>query len=154
MLGDSLASLVLSPPPQPLTIAAQLLTCMDGFDAEIMKHKPVLVIAATNRVEVLDSALCRPGRFDRLVRVDLPAESARLAILQVHADKVNLAAGVDLKPIAVASQGLSGADLANVVNEAALLAVRGRSHEVTQSCLHRALVKVLTAKSRGTGMSS
>jgi cell division protease FtsH len=99
----------------------QLLTEMDGFAA---KDKPVIVLAATNQPEVLDAALLRPGRFDRQVLVDRPDLSGRKTILEIYAKKVKLADGVDLDKIAQATSGFAGADLANLVNEAALLAAR------------------------------
>jgi cell division protease FtsH len=99
----------------------QLLTEMDGFAA---KDKPVIVLAATNQPETLDAALLRPGRFDRQVLVDRPDLSGRRTILDIYARKVKLADGVDLDRIAQATAGFAGADLANLVNEAALLAAR------------------------------
>ena len=98
----------------------QLLVGMDGFEANV----GVVVLAATNRPEVLDRALLRPGRFDRQVVVDAPDMDGREAILKVHARGKPLAADVDLRKIAQETPGFSGADLANVVNEAALLAAR------------------------------
>ena len=98
----------------------QLLVEMDGFES----HESVILIAATNRPDVLDPALLRPGRFDREVVIDKPSVMGREAILAVHARKVPLAPDVDLKLVARATPGFSGADLANLVNEAALLAVR------------------------------
>ena len=98
----------------------QLLTEMDGFDGS----KGVVLLAATNRPESLDAALLRPGRFDRRVPVELPDLNGREAILRVHAAKVKLDGGVQLLPIARATNGASGADLANIINEAALRAVR------------------------------
>lgn len=107
----------------------QLLAEMDGFNSTI----PVIVLAATNRPEVLDSALLRPGRFDRQVLVDKPDYQGRLDILNVHIKNVKLAKDVDLKEVAKLTAGLAGADLANVVNEAALLAGRINKKEVEQS---------------------
>jgi cell division protease FtsH len=103
----------------------QLLAEMDGFDA----RKGVIIMAATNRPEVLDAALLRPGRFDRQVLVDKPDVRGREAILKIHVKNVKLAASVDLRVIAARTAGFAGADLANLVNEAALLAAR---HEKTQ----------------------
>ena len=98
----------------------QLLTEMDGFDSS----KGVVILAATNRPESLDQALLRPGRFDRRVPVELPDLQGREAILRVHAAKVKMADGIDYRAIALATSGSSGADLANIINEAALLAVK------------------------------
>ena len=98
----------------------QLLAEMDGFDP----RKGVIIMAATNRPEVLDPALLRPGRFDRQVLVDKPDVRGREAILRIHARSVKLAPDVDLKVVAARTAGFAGADLANLVNEAALLAAR------------------------------
>jgi cell division protease FtsH len=98
----------------------QLLSEMDGFDP----NTRVLLMAATNRPEQLDPALLRPGRFDRQVLVDRPDINGREAILRVHASKVQLAPEVDLRAIAAPTPGFAGADLANIINEAALLAAR------------------------------
>ena len=98
----------------------QILTEMDGFSPS----ESVIVLAATNRPDVLDPALLRPGRFDRHVTVDRPTKKGRLEILKVHIRNVPLAADVDLEKIARSTVGMSGADLANLVNEAALLATR------------------------------
>ena len=107
----------------------QILTEMDGFTPS----ESVIVLAATNRPDVLDPALLRPGRFDRHVTVDRPTKKGRLEILKVHTRNVPLAADVDLDTIARSTVGMSGADLANLVNEAALIATRedkdGRRHE-------------------------
>jgi len=105
----------------------QLLSEMDGFDSD---KAPVIVLAATNRPEVLDPALLRPGRFDRQVLVDKPDLDGRIEILQVHIKGVKLAKDVDLKEVAQMTAGLAGADLANIVNEAALLAGREEAKEV------------------------
>jgi len=106
----------------------QLLAEMDGFDS----NEPVIVLAATNRPEVLDPALLRPGRFDRQVLVDKPDYEGRIQILQVHVKKIKAGKDVDLKEIAKMTAGLAGADLANIVNEAALLAGRKGKKEVNQ----------------------
>lgn len=107
----------------------QLLVEMDGFDNE----KGLIVLAATNRPDVLDPALLRPGRFDRQVVVDKPDVKGREAILKIHAKNVKVDSGVDFGSLALATSGLAGADLANIVNEAALLAVRnGRKVVVTE----------------------
>jgi cell division protease FtsH len=105
----------------------QLLVELDGFDAST----GLVLLAATNRPEILDPALLRAGRFDRVVLVDRPEKKGRLQILQVHAKKVRLAPNVDLEQIAALTPGFSGADLANLVNEAALLATRRGAEAVT-----------------------
>ena len=111
----------------------QLLAEMDGFDS----RKGVIIMAATNRPEVLDPALLRPGRFDRQVLVDKPDVKGREAILRIHAKGVKMAPDVDLRVVAARTAGFAGADLANLVNEAALLAARGDKtaveHEATSS---------------------
>ncbi len=109
----------------------QLLAELDGFDPT----KGVIVLAATNRPEVLDSALLRPGRFDRRITIDRPNLAGRLATLQVHTRKIRLAEDVDLKKIALATAGCVGADLANLANEAALRAVRQGRRFVNQEDL-------------------
>ena len=106
----------------------QLLAEMDGFDS----NEPVIVLAATNRPEILDPALLRPGRFDRQVLVDKPDFEGRLEILKVHVKKIKMSKDVNLEEIAKMTAGLAGADLANIVNEAALLAGRNNKKEVTQ----------------------
>ncbi len=108
----------------------QLLVEMDGFDA----RQAVVVIAATNRPDGLDKALLRPGRFDRRVTVERPDWNGRLAILKIHSRNVPLASDVDLTAIARATPGMVGADIANLVNEAALLAARRNLDAVTQAC--------------------
>ncbi|MCB4429349.1 ATP-dependent zinc metalloprotease FtsH [Synechococcus sp. MU1643] len=118
----------------------QLLTEMDGFTAQ---DKPVIVLAATNQPEVLDAALLRPGRFDRQVLVDRPDLSGRKTILEIYAKKVKLAAGVDLDSVAHATSGFAGADLANLVNEAALLAARAQRTSVEQQDLGEAIERVV-----------
>ena len=126
----------------------QLLTEMDGFDAGATT---VIVLAATNRPETLDPALLRPGRFDRQVLVDRPDLKGREAILQIHARDVKLSDAVDLKQIATRTPGFAGADLANLVNEAALLAARRHSTQVEQQDFGEAierLVAGLEKKSR------
>ncbi|MBT8348407.1 MAG: ATP-dependent zinc metalloprotease FtsH, partial [Sulfurovum sp.] len=109
----------------------QLLAEMDGFGTDT----PVIVLAATNRPETLDAALLRAGRFDRQVLVDKPDYDGRLAILKVHSKGVKLASTVDLKIVAKQTAGLAGADLANIINEAALLAGRFNKREIEQSDL-------------------
>jgi cell division protease FtsH len=118
----------------------QLLAEMDGF---AVGSATVIVLAATNRPEVLDSALLRPGRFDRQVLVDLPALSGREAILKFHARKVKLGEDVDLKTIATRTPGFAGADLANLVNEAALLAARNQRLTVAQGDFTEAIERIV-----------
>ncbi len=122
----------------------QLLVEMDGFDT----RQAVVVIAATNRPDGLDQALLRPGRFDRRVTVDRPDWNGRLAILKIHTRDVPLAPDVDLITIARATPGMVGADLANLVNEAALLAARRNLDAVTQKCFDEALDKILLGAER------
>jgi cell division protease FtsH len=117
----------------------QLLSEMDGFDA----RKGLIVMAATNRPEILDPALLRPGRFDRQVLVDRPDVRGRLAILEVHARKVKLAPDVDLRAIAGLTPGFAGAELANIVNEAALLAGRRSAVAVTMADFNEAVERVV-----------
>jgi cell division protease FtsH len=117
----------------------QLLVEMDGFDPRI----GVILMAATNRPEILDPALLRAGRFDRHVLVDRPDKVGRLAILRVHARRVALAGDADLETIAGMTPGFSGADLANIVNEAALLAVRRGKDQVGLSELQEAVERVI-----------
>ncbi len=105
----------------------QLLAEMDGFSSD---GAPVIILAATNRPEILDPALLRPGRFDRQVLVDKPDLEGRIEILNVHIKDVKLAKNVDLREVAVMTAGLAGADLANIINEAALLAGRAEKKEV------------------------
>jgi cell division protease FtsH len=122
----------------------QLLVELDGFDA----NSGVIVLAATNRPEVLDRALLRPGRFDRQVLVDAPDRDGREAILHLHVANKPLARGVDLARVARATPGFSGADLANVANEAALIAARERAPEITQHHLEEAVEKVVAGPER------
>ncbi|WP_165243672.1 ATP-dependent zinc metalloprotease FtsH [Paludisphaera soli] len=122
----------------------QILTEMDGFSPS----ESVIVLAATNRPDVLDPALLRPGRFDRHVTVDLPTKKGRLEILKVHARNVPLADDVDLGRIARNTVGMSGADLANLVNEAALLATREDKAAVDDKDLEAALDKVVLGAKR------
>ncbi|PAF51065.1 cell division protein FtsH [Helicobacter sp. 13S00401-1] len=114
----------------------QLLAEMDGFNSDVA---PVIVLAATNRPEVLDPALLRPGRFDRQVLVDKPDFNGRVEILKVHIKDVTLGRDVDLQEIAKLTAGLAGADLANIINEAALLAGRSNQKEVNQAQLKEAV---------------
>ena len=118
----------------------QLLTEMDGFNAS---DKPVIVLAATNQPETLDAALLRPGRFDRQVLVDRPDLSGRRTILDIYGNKVKLDPAVDMGSIAAATSGFAGADLANLVNEAALLAARADRKTVTQAALQEAIERVV-----------
>ncbi|HUG10650.1 MAG TPA: ATP-dependent zinc metalloprotease FtsH [Opitutaceae bacterium] len=122
----------------------QLLVEMDGFDS----RDGIIVMAATNRPEILDAALLRPGRFDRQVLVDRPDGMGRHAILQVHARKVKLAGDVDLEYVARRTPGMVGADLENVLNEAALLAARGEKSEVGMPELHAAIDRVVVGLER------
>lgn len=117
----------------------QLLVEMDGFDTQ----KGIVILAATNRPEVLDPALLRSGRFDRQVLIDKPDVNGREEILKIHARKVNLAEGVNLRTIAQKTAGFSGADLANAVNEAALLAVRKKLKQVTEIELDEAVDRII-----------
>ena len=117
----------------------QLLTEMDGFDGS----KGVVVLAATNRPDSLDPALLRPGRFDRRIPVELPDLQGRIAILKVHAKKIRLAEDVDFEPIAKTAAGASGAELANIVNEAALRAVRSGRQYATQEDLQESVEVVI-----------
>ncbi|MFE2236055.1 ATP-dependent zinc metalloprotease FtsH [Streptomyces sp. NPDC059442] len=116
----------------------QILTEMDGFTGS----EGVIVIAATNRSDVLDPALTRPGRFDRVVHVNPPDRSGREAILRIHTREIPLAQDVDLVQVARTTPGMTGAELANLANEAALLAVKRRQQTVTRSDLSDALEKV------------
>jgi cell division protease FtsH len=122
----------------------QILAEMDGFSG----HEAVVVLAATNRPDVLDPALLRPGRFDRHVTLDLPDRSARLDILKVHARKVPLASDVDLAKVASGTPGFSGADLKNLVNEAAVLAARERAAQVTAAHFERARDRIVMGSER------
>ena len=122
----------------------QLLAEMDGFE----KHENVIVMAATNRPDVLDAALLRPGRFDRQIVVDSPTFSERLAILQVHGRNKPFSHEVDLEKIARGTPGFSGADLANLLNEAALLAIRRRKAEISSKEINDAADKVMIGLER------
>jgi cell division protease FtsH len=121
-----------------------LLVEMDGFDG----HEGVIIIAATNRPDVLDSALLRPGRFDRQVTIDVPDLGGREAILKVHAKKIKLGKEVDLTRIARATVGFSGADLANLLNEGALLAARYNKSEVSMAEIEDAHDKIRFGRER------
>ncbi len=122
----------------------QLLVEMDGFDT----RQAVVVVGATNRPDGLDIALLRPGRFDRRVTVDRPDWNGRLAILKIHAREVPLGPDIDLVSVARSTVGMVGADLANLVNEAALLAARRNLDYVTQQCFEEALDKILLGAER------
>ncbi len=127
----------------------QILAEMDGFAG----HEAVIVLAATNRPDVLDPALLRPGRFDRHVTLSLPDRPARAKILEVHVRKVPLADDVDLMEIAAGTPGFSGADLKNLVNEAAILGARVNAKEVTKSHFNDARDKVIMGPVRGLIMT-
>lgn len=122
----------------------QLLSEMDGFDTS----KGILVLGATNRPEILDKALLRPGRFDRRIIVDKPDLKGRVAILKVHAKDVHLDDSVDLDAIALATSGAVGADLANMINEAAIYAVQHGREVVNQKDLFNAVEQVLVGKEK------
>jgi len=127
----------------------QILTEMDGFDSST----GVIVIAATNRSDVLDQALLRPGRFDRRVAVQPPDRNGREAILRVHTRSIPLAPDVDLRGIASTTPGMVGADLANLVNEAALLAARRKQDQVQESDFTDALEKIVLGAERKVMMT-
>ncbi len=128
----------------------QLLSEMDGFD----NHKGIVVLAATNRPETLDQALLRPGRFDRRIPVELPDLVGREAILKIHANDVKMEPGIDLGVVARSTPGASGADLANIINEAALRAVRfGRSRVTQEDLLESVDVVIAGEKKKSTVLS-
>lgn len=122
----------------------QLLTEMDGFD----NHKGIVVLGATNRPDTLDQALLRPGRFDRRIPVELPDLAGRKAILKLHANDVKMGDDIDLNVIARATPGASGADLSNIINEAALRAVRMGRQKVTQEDLTESVEVVIAGEKR------
>ena len=128
----------------------QLLTEMDGFDGK----KGVVILAATNRPESLDPALLRPGRFDRRIPVELPDVGGREAILRVHSKGIRMADDIDLKAIARATSGASGAELANIINEAALRAVRLGRETVTQDDLMESVETVIAGYQRKNAVMS
>ena len=128
----------------------QLLTEMDGFDA----RKGVVILAATNRPDSLDSALLRPGRFDRRIHVELPDLKGRTDILKVHARGVKMAENVDFEAIARATSGASGADLANIINEAALRAVRFKRDTVEQADMEESVEVVIAGYARKNAVIS
>ena len=128
----------------------QLLSEMDGFD----NHKGIVVLAATNRPETLDQALLRPGRFDRRIPVELPDLVGREAILKIHANDVKMEPGIDLGVVARSTPGASGADLANIINESALRAVRfGRSRVTQEDLLESVDVVIAGEKKKSTVLS-
>lgn len=128
----------------------QLLTEMDGFDGK----KGVVILAATNRPDSLDKALLRPGRFDRRIPVELPDLAGREAILKVHAKKIKVAPDIDYNAIARATAGASGAELANIINEAALRAVRCGHFSVTQADLEESVEVVIAGYQRKSAVIS
>ncbi|MHB1837039.1 MAG: ATP-dependent metallopeptidase FtsH/Yme1/Tma family protein, partial [Solirubrobacteraceae bacterium] len=128
----------------------QILTELDGFEP----IEAVVVLAATNRPEILDSALLRPGRFDRRVAVQPPDRLGRRQILEVHTRSIPLAAGVDLEALAATTPGMVGADLANLANEAALLAARRNHHTVQTADFTDSLEKILLGAPRGIVLSA
>ncbi len=127
----------------------QILTELDGFESS----EAVVVLAATNRPEILDSALLRPGRFDRRVTVQAPDRTGRREILEVHTRSIPLAEGVDLDALAASTPGMVGADLANLANEAALLAARREHEKVQMADLTEALEKIMLGSPRGILLS-
>lgn len=128
----------------------QILVEMDGFE----QGTNVIVLAATNRADVLDPALLRPGRFDRRVNIDLPDRKDREAILKIHFVKKPLAKNVDLDALAAKTAGSSGADLSNIANEAAILAARDNRHEITQADVTSAFEKVAIGPERKSKIMS
>ncbi|MFW5853408.1 MAG: ATP-dependent zinc metalloprotease FtsH [Patescibacteria group bacterium] len=122
----------------------QILVEMDGFEP----NQKLIVMAATNRPDVLDPALLRPGRFDRRIILDQPDINDREEILKIHAGKKPLTAGVDLRQVAERTPGFSGADLANLMNEAAILAARNNRKEITQNDLYHSVEKVMLGPER------
>ena len=128
----------------------QLLTEMDGFDAS----KGVVILAATNRPEILDKALLRPGRFDRRIPVELPDLAGRTAILKVHAKEVKTEPGIDYTQVARATSGCSGAELANIINEGAIAAVKAGRRLVAQHDLEEAIETVIAGYQRKNAVVS
>ncbi len=120
---------------------------MDGFDSS----KGIIILGATNRPEVLDKALLRPGRFDRRIIVEKPDLKGRVDVLRVHSHDVLMDETVDLEEIALATSGAVGADLANMVNEAAIMAVKDGRNVVSQKDLFEAVEVVLAGKEKKTG---
>jgi cell division protease FtsH len=128
----------------------QLLIELDGFE----QNQGIVLIAATNRPDVIDPALLRPGRFDRQVMVPTPHLKGREAVLKVHAKNVKLAENVDLLTIAKRTPGFSGADLANVVNEAALMAARKNKESVETADLEEAIERVMAGPQKKSSLMS
>jgi cell division protease FtsH len=124
----------------------QLLAEMDGFDSSL----GVIIMELTNRPEILDAALLRPGRFDRQVLMDRPDVKGREKILRLHAKKIKLSPSVDLAVVAARTPGFGGADLANIVNEAALLAARQGKEAVETSDFHEAIERVIAGQQKWT----
>jgi cell division protease FtsH len=143
-LGKSRGAGVLSGNDEREQTLNQLLVEMDGFDSA----KGVIIMAATNRPEILDVALLRPGRFDRQILVDRPDRVGRKAILEVHSREVTMDEGVDLERLANRTPGFAGAELANVINEGALLAARRGRETVTQEDLNEAVERVVAGLER------
>ena len=127
----------------------QLLAEMDGFESNL----GVVIMAATNRPEILDQALVRPGRFDRQIQVTLPTEDGRLHILKIHTRKIKLAADVRLDHLAKITPGFSGAELANIANEASLLAVRDNKSEVSMAHFDLAIERIIAGLQRKAPLS-
>merc|ERR1719269_534392 len=127
----------------------QILTEMDGFEG----NSGVIVLAATNRADVLDQALLRPGRFDRRVPVDLPDVKGRLEILKVHVRGKPLATELDLDIVAKRTTGFSGASLANLMNEAAIVAARNGKTEISYDEVDYAIDRIQVGMQKSTGMS-
>ncbi len=125
----------------------QLLVEMDGFDPKV----GVIILAATNRPEILDAALTRAGRFDRQILVDRPDRPGREAILRIHAKNIQMAPEVSLEKIAAMTPGMAGAELANIINEGALLAVRRNRETVEQKDLEEALERVVAGLEKKIG---
>ncbi len=149
-LGRSRGANVLGTNEEREQTLNQLLVEMDGFAA----NKGVIVLSATNRPEILDPALLRPGRFDRQVLVDRPDRKGREAILRVHAKGIQLAPGLDLGEVAARTPGFAGADLANILNEAALLAARKDSTAVAMTDVEEAIERVASGLERRSRLMS
>ena len=127
----------------------QLLAEMDGFE----QNNGVVIMGATNRPEILDQALLRPGRFDRQIQVVLPTEEGREEILKIHTKKLPLAPEIDLRAIAKVTPGFSGADLANIANEASLLAARRKADKVSMNDFDLAIERVVAGLQRKTPLT-
>ena len=124
----------------------QLLSEMDGFS----DSDGVMVIAATNRMELLDKALLRPGRFDRIIRIDVPDLEGRVSILEIHTRNVPLEDSVDLKKLAKKCEGMSGAELKAVVTEAGMYAISEGKDNMTKEDLEEGIRRALSERSRST----